>query len=65
MSDRQRRYRERQRCGIRIEAFEVDNGRLREKLVGSGRMTEAEFDDHAERQRVLAALFEQFIELFL
>ena len=36
MSDRQRRYRERRKIGIKVESFEVDHGLLHEKLVGSG-----------------------------
>ena len=48
MSDRQRRYRERRKIGIKVETFEVDHALLHEKLVGSGRM--AEEDDRSAVQ---------------
>jgi hypothetical protein len=58
-------YRERQKCGIKIEPLEVDHDLAYEYFVTSDRKTKAEFLDDETRRHALALILEQHMQLNL
>jgi hypothetical protein len=65
LARRQRRFRERDRCGLIVLPIEVNHHRLIEAILKNGSLTEAETLSRDNVARVAAGMLEEVIRLWL
>jgi|tagenome__1003787_1003787.scaffolds.fasta_scaffold19271144_2 hypothetical protein len=65
LARRQRRFRERDRCGVIVLPIEVSHHRLVEAAIRNGSLTETEALSRDNVARVAAQMLEEVIQLWL